>query len=316
MPRHDAGTQEAVIGADTPGQDERLAQHWRTAALAESLAAAIHREGLRQAPSLAHASPTPALIDVSAIAAVDSTNTRLLEAARHDAAPAVRLLVAEQQRAGRGRLGRAWHSAPGESLTFSIAMPMPNTANEGLSLAIGAALAQALEPTFMGEPQVLLKWPNDVWLRQGKPEQPGGKLAGILIETTAAAGTNPRVLVVGIGLNLLPPAAPPQPAPLYGLASLHGWRSELGAVDALHLIAPAVVAAVLRFASQGLAPWQAHWLQRDVLLGQALQASAGQNTIEGIGCGVRLDGALLVKDAQGTMHAITSGEVSVRLTAA
>ena len=85
------------------------------------------------------------------------------------------LLVAETQTAGRGRLGRQWHSGAraGEVLTFSLGMPLRMADWSGLSLAVGVSVAQSLHPSLQ------LKWPNDVWLQERK-------LAGILIETDPA----------------------------------------------------------------------------------------------------------------------------------
>ena len=119
----------------------------------------------------------------------ESTNSELLERARDrpdaqvgpvlgDAAPTVPgvsaarqadtqpcLLVAEHQTAGRGRLGRSWQSARGASLTFSLALPLAPRDWSGLSLAVGVALAEALQPAGRDAPWRLgLKWPNDLWL--------------------------------------------------------------------------------------------------------------------------------------------------------
>ena len=97
------------------------------------------------------------------MARTDSTNTQLLERARlarprrvagdvraaaygrraGDTQPC--LLVAEHQTGGRGRLGRVWQSAPGASLTFSLALPLTASDWSGLSLAVGVALAEALD---------------------------------------------------------------------------------------------------------------------------------------------------------------------------
>ena len=72
------------------------------------------------------------------------------------------LLVAERQTAGRGRHGRPWRSTPGASLTFSLAWPLTRADLSGLSLAVGVALADALDAT--ATPRIGLKWPNDLWL--------------------------------------------------------------------------------------------------------------------------------------------------------
>jgi BirA family biotin operon repressor/biotin-[acetyl-CoA-carboxylase] ligase len=64
---------------------------------------------------------------------------------RRGEAPAL-LVVAEAQTQGRGRNGRAWQSLPGASLTFSLGLPLAPADWSGLSLAVGAALADAIEP--------------------------------------------------------------------------------------------------------------------------------------------------------------------------
>ena len=151
---------------------------WRIAALRPALAA--HWPG-----AVAEALPE-----------IGSTNTELLARAR-EAGPAFApcLLVAERQSAGRGRLGRQWQSSVGDSLTFSLAVPLARPDWSGLSLAVGVALAEALDPA--GD-WLHLKWPNDLWRLDGR------KLGGILIEGLPLA-QGPRVAVVGVGLNLRAP---------------------------------------------------------------------------------------------------------------
>ena len=97
---------------------------------------------------------------------VDSTNSELMR--RFKAGQlAPTLLVAEQQNAGRGRLGRNWASAPGSSLTFSLGVLLQPQAWDGLSLAVGLSVATSLHT------DIQLKWPNDLWVQDCK-------LAGIL----------------------------------------------------------------------------------------------------------------------------------------
>jgi BirA family biotin operon repressor/biotin-[acetyl-CoA-carboxylase] ligase len=125
--------------------------------------------------------------------AVASTSTALLEAAAHGA-PTGRVIVAELQTAGRGRLGRPWLSGIGASLTFSLLWRFERGAGwlGGLSLAVGIAVARVLRRE--GARDVGLKWPNDVLWH-------GCKLAGILIELHGEA-MGPSAAVIGIGLNI------------------------------------------------------------------------------------------------------------------
>ncbi len=306
MSAHHVGPQKLTGSAvNAPSLEAR----WRLADLAQALTTAWGAS--------THPAQSAPRAQALALEDVGSTNTRMLEMARSDNAPMLRLLVAERQSAGRGRLGRAWHSAPGESLTFSLAMSMPAAMDAGLSLAVGAAVAQTIEPDMGLKPQVMLKWPNDIWLRDEATPMGGRKLAGVLIETVSTP--HGRVLVVGVGINLVAPSAPLAQPPDYGVASVAEltlpWSPgpDPAAVALLHQLAPPLVSALRRHALEGLAPWAAEWAARDILWGQKVQASVGSHVVDGVACGVRADGALWVQANDGQRHALVSGEVSVRV---
>jgi len=225
---------------------------------------------------------------VEVLPQVDSTNTELMRRARAGRLEPV-LLVAERQSAGRGRLGRDWHSEA-SSLTFSLGLPLSVCDWSGLSLAVGVSVAQSLHPDLR------LKWPNDVWLHDRK-------LAGILIETASFGPT--RYAVMGIGVNIAPRDAG-------GLATPPAWLGEvlpgIGAPQTLLRLAAPLVGAVKTFEAQGFAPFRAEFNGRDALLGRAVTLSDGT---AGVARGVDETGALLVHTSSG-MKKITSSEVSVR----
>ncbi len=127
-----------------------------------------------------------------------SSNAKLLQRAAQGAASGT-VLAVEWQTAGRGRLGRTWHSGLGDALTFSLLWRFESglAALSGLSLAVGVAMMRALAE--LGVPGVGLKWPNDVLLNDGK-------LAGILLEAQGDM-LGPSAVVIGIGLNLNVPEA-------------------------------------------------------------------------------------------------------------
>jgi BirA family biotin operon repressor/biotin-[acetyl-CoA-carboxylase] ligase len=224
---------------------------------------------------------------------VDSSNSELMRRARAGQLEPV-LLVAERQTAGRGRLGRAWQSAPGDSLTFSLGLPLAPADWSGLSLAVGVSLAESLHPA------VQLKWPNDLWLRDRK-------LGGILIETASfgqgmASG---RQAVIGVGLNIAPRSAEGLSTPP---AALHELLPGLDAPAALLRVIPPLVRDLQAFAQAGFAPFHARFDARDVLRDRPVTLSDGT---EGTAHGVGEDGSLLVHTAAG-LHAVGSSEVSVR----
>ncbi len=253
---------------------------------------------------------------VEVLPSVDSTNTELMRRARAGQVEPV-LLVAEQQTAGRGRMGRAWHSQAGDSLTFSLGMPLAPVNWSGLSLAVGVSVAESLQPVLPpaggAVPRVGLKWPNDLWLGGRGGDR---KLGGILVETASfvvpqgatagvASAGSARYVVVGVGLNVRP-----QPGEGMSLppGSLQEVEDGLDAPAALLRVAAPLVGMLQSFAAYGFAPMQPRFALRDVLQGRTVQLSDGTS---GMAHGVGEDGALLVHTAGG-MLPITSSEISVR----
>ncbi len=269
-------------------------------------------------------------LSIEVVARIPSTNTALQERARlataaaavDDEAAQVRrsvesaafgrrsadfqpcLLVAEHQTSGRGRAGRAWQAAPGASLTFSLALPLAPHDWSGLSLAVGVAIADALEPPA-ASPRIGLKWPNDLWLVDGG-DGTGRKLGGILIETMPAGPR--RLAIVGIGLNVLPMAAGDMAT---GFASLQEIDAGLTAPAALARIARPLVEALQRFEREGFAGFGERFAARDLLRGRAVRTTL-PGLPEGTALGVGDDGTLLVRTPDGAVKPLASGEVSVR----
>ena len=247
---------------------------------------------------------------VEVLPQIDSTNTELMRRFR-TAGPAAGepvLLLAEQQTAGRGRMGRSWQSSAGDSLTFSLGMSLQPADWSGLSLAVGISLAEALEPNNPTQPAIRLKWPNDLWLTDDRGER---KLAGILVETANRGDL--RYVVIGVGINVralalpLAPTAADRPAAL-APAALQDLLPGIDVAAALLRVAAPLVRAVQAFGLFGFAPFQARFAARDALAGRAVYLSDGT---QGVAHGVGENGALLVHTAAG-MKEITSSDVSVR----
>lgn len=247
---------------------------------------------------------------VEILPSIDSTNTELMRRARAGRC-APTLLVAEQQTAGRGRLGRDWHSgAQADSLTFSLGLPLSPVDWSGLSLAVGVSVAESLQPVLptasSASPRIGLKWPNDLWLGGAAGER---KLGGILVETASFVGPNAtasaRYVVVGIGLNVLARDA-------VGLSIPAGCLQEVDALldapSALAHIAAPLVGMLQLFEAYGFEPMQPRFAIRDVLQDRLVTLSDGSS---GTAHGVARDGALRVHTAQG-MQSVTSSDVSVR----
>jgi len=249
---------------------------------AERIAARLH-EGARR-------------LDIRSVACTGSTNADLL--ARVDRLARPMLLVASRQTAGRGRAGRDWQSAPGASLTFSLAwnFSCPLHRLAGLPLAVGVALAETLAGFGL---TLQLKWPNDI-LRDG------AKLGGVLIETATpdAAGA---WAVIGVGLNILPPQLDGG-IPAAAMPELAALEPELLLAE----LASGLAAALTQFEQDGFAAFRARW--------NALHAYAGQPVVlldhgrvlqQGVAEGVDDSGCLLLRSAAG-LQPVMAGDVSLR----
>lgn len=248
---------------------------------------------------------SPLMIEV--VAQTASTNADLMARVATLVSPT--LLVAETQTAGRGRAGRSWLSAPGSSLTFSLAWPFPlsSQALPGLPLAVGVALAEALGAMGVA---VQLKWPNDV-LKDGK------KLAGVLIETAieTAIETSDQPkqtwAVIGTGLNLLMPDELEQQ--IGRPAADATWLAQMDRNQLLATLINHLVSCLQQFSTSGFPVFVSSW--------NALHAYAGQQVCiydqnqlirQGTALGVDNSGCLLLQDQYGIVWPVMAGDVSLR----
>lgn len=230
-------------------------------------------------------------------------------------------VIAEAQSAGRGRHGRAWSSPPGAGLYLSTILRPPTHALSLLTIAAGVAVAEAVQAATGLDPR--LKWPNDVYIGDGK-------LAGVLaeagsmddgdddsangqggadLERSGADLHGPRLkyVVLGIGINIMPAAHPPDVA--VRATSIEG---ELGrSIDRGLLLTECLVSLSARYEelrekrTEGvLTAWRARSADT---LGRTIEWDAG-GARRGVAEGIDDEGALLVRTEQG-VERIISGEV-------
>ena len=200
-------------------------------------------------------------------------------------APSGTTVVADAQRAGRGRLGRTWSSEPGLGVWCTvIERPQSLSALEVLSVRVGLYCAEALD-AFAGE-RVGLKWPNDLVIRKGAEQSTDAalrKLAGILVETRWSGGTASWV-AIGVGVNVV---QPPNVDDAVGLAAGTRRTDVLAAVVG-GIRTAAAITGHLRDDEM------ARYRVRDVLAGRRI-GSPGEGTANGI----KSDGSLIVNTARG-----------------
>lgn len=224
-------------------------------------------------------------------------------------APHGAVVIADAQTRGRGRLGRSWHSPPGESLYFSAVLrpTLEPRRIPPLTLTAAVALAEAVLETGV-TPE--LKWPNDVLVG-------GRKLAGILTELVCA-GQRIDFVVLGIGVNLNNERFPPE---------LAASATSLGLVLGRRIEREAFVRALCerlevwyeRFTSAGPAPVIAAWKEHARMLGGRVTVTLGgpkgpgqkAETITGVAEDLDLDGMLVVRGEDGSVVRVVAGEVAL-----
>jgi BirA family biotin operon repressor/biotin-[acetyl-CoA-carboxylase] ligase len=247
---------------------------------------------------------TPVTVEV--VDQLDSTSSELMRRlARRDIHG--NAIAAEWQTAGRGRRGRTWTAIVGGGLTFSLGWRFEQGAGflAGLSLAVGVAVARALEAEgFNG---VRLKWPNDLIHKHLK-------LGGILIELNGDA-LGPSTTVIGIGLNIRLPAAARKDItqPVTDLASVAGRRAP--PIDRNRLLARLLVelADVLdRYSREGFAPFVVEWQRRHAYQGKPVRLTLPDGiAVSGKVAGVDASGALVLADGPRRARFL-AGEITLR----
>lgn len=257
---------------------------------------------------------SPLLIDIRGGRVTGSTNddVRALAAA---GAPEGLVVLAPQQRAGRGRLGRDWVSAPGGVYASVLLRPTQSPAElSPLALVVGLGIARGLET--LGA-RVRLKWPNDI-LGEG-----GGKLVGILLEGMTE-GERMAWIVAGFGVNVRrsplasvaeaiaaapQPATPPAPVHLDDITPA---RVPMAVVAAAVL--DGLASAYVQFAAEGFVRnLKAEYGSRLSLTGEEVRVSDpyGKLIAEGACEGIDEWGRLVVRGGGEAVH-VPAGDVTLR----
>jgi BirA family biotin operon repressor/biotin-[acetyl-CoA-carboxylase] ligase len=243
------------------------------------------------------------LADIELHETVDSTNTIAMKLANNGPVHA-HAVVAEQQTAGRGRRGRKWISPYASNIYLSLVWDFDGgaAALEGLSLAVGVAMVEAL--SALGIEGCGLKWPNDVLVG-------GRKLGGILLEMTGDASGNCSV-VIGVGLNIAMPgeAGRQIDQAWVDVRSLPGGEA-LNRNEVLAALLDHLLPAMETFSQFGFSVFKDRWTALDIAAGQSVTVLLGQNEVPGVAMGVNDSGALQLQTADG-LQAFHGGEVSLR----
>ena len=239
-----------------------------------------------------------------------STND-LAKALAAEGAPAGTVVVAEEQTAGRGRLERRWNSPPRTSLLCSLLFRPDLQPAQAHRLTMLCSMAAADAVKEIADLSVGLKWPNDLIVRSQSPGGPWSewrKLAGILTES-GVVNSDLAFVVVGIGINVnveqdtLASLAPNATSILAETGrQVERWRLLVAFLEA--------VASRYERLEAGENPHD-EWSARLVTLGQQVEVTTNDGTVEGVAEGVDEDGALLVRTRSGPVQRLLAADVTL-----
>jgi BirA family biotin operon repressor/biotin-[acetyl-CoA-carboxylase] ligase len=238
-------------------------------------------------------------------ARIDSTNLearRLIEAG--SAPPAPFVVWADEQLAGRGRLGRQWASPPGNLYSSLVIAPRCSAARAAeLGFVAALAMRDAARAFLPDTVPVSLKWPNDVLVD-------GGKISGVLLEGAGVAGDGPAFVIAGIGLNVA--HAPDVGEARFPPRALAAFVSPPPPGEVLLALVAGFDAWLARWRDEGFAPLRAAWLAGCGHVGTEIEVRLGPETLTGRFSGLAEDGTLILETAAGAQR-ISAGDVYPRL---
>jgi BirA family biotin operon repressor/biotin-[acetyl-CoA-carboxylase] ligase len=236
---------------------------------------------------------------------LDSTQSKAHELVAQGA-PEGTLVIAERQTAGRGRMGRSWHSPQGSGIYMSLVLKprIPLHFTPQLTLLAAVALCRAIQSAAPELP-IGIKWPNDLLVH-------GKKVSGILLESNAEDERLRYIVAgMGIGVNLQPEDYPPE---------LRDTATSLAIEANRRIPREPLIAAILQqfedlyelYHENGFAPIRTLWEANSASLGRVVRIRTAQGDVHGTAEALDETGGLLVRLADGTHTRVYSGEVELR----
>jgi len=231
---------------------------------------------------------------------IDSTNNCAKAVAGVGAVEGT-VVIAEQQTAGRGRLGRIWQANPNENLTFSIIL-RPKVNPDSLNLLplyVAVGLAQAIEKTT--GLKVECKWPNDLLIDKKK-------VAGILIEGSIKQN-QVEYVVIGIGINVNQQSFASDLAPKATSLRLSSGKE----IERTMLFRETLLTLESTYAGVSSTGFQSilpQWLSRSTMINKPISVSQQGTLISGVVKGLSHDGGLILQ-SEGAEKTLFAGDVTI-----
>lgn len=251
---------------------------------------------------------------LSIVSSIASTNYYLKEKIKKDellltTKKPYSILIAEEQTAGRGRLGRTFYSPKGCGIYLSLAIKCSELTIDVMELTTitAVAISQAIEKTTKKSPKI--KWVNDIFLN-------GKKICGILAEGITKASTGGLdTVILGIGLNyyFVPEELPEELKTIVG-ALYDGSTSFHDSVDRNELVAAMLENLFYYVATKSAnKDYLNEYRKRSLVIGKAITIIQGEIKRNAYAVDIDSKGGLIVNEADGSQSVLSTGEVSIRL---
>ena len=237
---------------------------------------------------------------------IDSTNLEAERLFSNGAKPPFAVFT-HKQTAGKGRLGRKWHSQANQNLYCSI-MFSPNTQPEKLqsfTLWAGIEVCRSLK-AIIPKLDLKIKWPNDLYCN-------GKKVSGILTEARIDSDRM-HTIILGLGLNI---NSSPRSFPEEIKSIATSLRAETNQSYDMNVLSIEIIQATVRAYNKCIEDSNKDALSKawdafDYLKNQPVTLTENGQKISGIALGINAYGALQVKKNNGTIHSIHSGDVTLK----
>jgi BirA family biotin operon repressor/biotin-[acetyl-CoA-carboxylase] ligase len=231
---------------------------------------------------------------------IDSTNRVALELG-HAGQPEGALVLAEEQTAGRGRAGRAWHSERATGIYATILLRPRLAPVQAPLLTMMAGLSAHAAVQHVTGLSVDLKWPNDLLV--------GGKKVGGILTEMHAEPTQVRFVILGIGINVNQEKFP---AELSGSAT--SLRIESGRVQSRMEVLVQFLREFERDYQELLSEGASSVVRRfeatsSFARGKRVRVTNGKESFTGVTAGLEGDGLLRVKQNNGEVVTVIAGDV-------
>jgi BirA family biotin operon repressor/biotin-[acetyl-CoA-carboxylase] ligase len=218
------------------------------------------------------------------------------------------LVLADEQTAGRGRMGRKWLTPPGAGLAFSVILRPRAGETTAASLMTGLGALALVEAFKNHGLAAAIKWPNDVLVNRKK-------MAGVLVEAVWL-GNRIESTVLGIGVNVLSSSVPPAGRLNFPATSVESEGVQIDRLVLLHEILGAILRWRARMSSTDfVSAWEEMLAFKDELVQVVVDSGADAARLpprEGRIIGLAVDGSLQLESPKGGIFSVSFGEVHLR----